>query len=112
MVNVDDPLAVGGGAPGFGIGGEGDGGVVPGVREEAGLELGPPDPQKAAFAGDFGWSVGGVGDTLASQPLSSREGQAKERGGVVSSSFFTNLVPVDPGAGEILEEEEKLPKTR
>ena len=105
MVNVDYPLAVGGGAPGFGIGGEEDGGVVPGVREEAGLELGPPDPQKAAFAGNFGWSVGGIGDTLASQPLSSREGQAKERGGVVSSGFLTNLVPVDPGAGEVLEEE-------
>ena len=104
MVNVDDPLAVGGGAPDFGIGGEEDGGVVPGVREEAGLELGPPDPQKAAFAGNFGWSVGGVGDTLVSQPLSSREGQAKERDGVVDSGLFTNLVPVDPGAGEVLEE--------
>jgi hypothetical protein len=66
--------------------------------------LGPPDPQKAAFADNFRWSVGGIGDTLASQPLSCREGQSKQRDGVVGSGLFTNLVPVDPGAGEVLEE--------
>ena len=74
--------------------------------------MGPPYPQKATFAGNFRWSVGGIGDTLASQPLSSREGQAKQRDGVVGSGLFPNLVPVDPGAGEVLEEEEKLPRAR